>query len=343
MNAYHIKKSMLFLILVSLYAAPAMVCMGGTIVSISAVGDMRFNDYIGDRIRQEGFDYPFGSVADALGDTDITYGNLECCLCATGAEIKKKYRFRADPIMVNALVRAGFDVVDVANNHSGDYGAEAFTAMLGTLTDNNIRFTGGGMNIHESRKPVVISTHGLVVSMLSYSNTLPDDFWATEEKPGVTPAYLSYISADVAEAKKHSDMVVVGYHGGDERSPVPKQSQRDIAYTAINAGASLVLGHHPHVLQGIEVYRGVPIIYSLGNFMFLSLAKQCYDTMIVRAFLSKAGVETLEIVPVRIGDACVVPADYTQSASILRTIQGLSADMNTDIVIKNNKGYVIIP
>ncbi|MFH1379027.1 MAG: CapA family protein [bacterium] len=331
-----------FILITGIYITAVSV-YAGTIVSVTAVGDMRFNGYIGDKIKAHGFEYPFKQVQGILSSADIAYGNFECAISSQDLAFEKKYVFKADPEMVKALTAAGFDIVDLANNHSGDYGEESFIETMRVFKEHGLLFSGAGMNIEESRKPVIIERNGLVIAFLSYSNTLPDDFWATKTSPGVTPAYLDYISADVGSAKMNADIVVVCYHGGDERSERPKQSQIDIAHAAIDAGASLVLGHHPHVLQGIEMYKGVPIIYSLGNFMFLSLAKQCYDSMIVTAQLSRKGIETLEVIPVRIGDACIVIPSDEHKMKILHTVQELSYELGTDMVIKDDSGYVLFP
>ena len=159
----------------------------------------------------------------------------------------------------------------------------------------------------------------------------------------MTPAYLEYIIKDVAFAKEKTDIVIVAYHGGDERSDTPKQVQKDIAYTALDAGASLVIGHHPHVLQGIEVYKGRPIVYSLGNFLFLSKEKKCYDTMIICARFNPRDIVSLEIIPVRISDAFVRRAHNNESKRILDKLKTLSSDLGTELTIKEDSAYVHIP
>lgn len=310
------------------------------LVTITAVGDIRLDGYIAAKVHERGFDFPFKNVRDIFDLSDITYGNLECVLSLQGEPVEKAYVFCAEPEMVEVLTTAGFDIMDLANNHSGDYGTDAFIETMRVLRTNGISYTGAGMNIRESREPVLLKKNGLTVAFLSYSNTFPKSYWATKEKPGVTPAFLEYISHDVREACHQADSVIVCYHGGDERSDTPKQVQRDIAYTAINAGATMVLGHHPHVLQGIEVYKGKPVVYSLGNFLFLSKAKECYDTMIVRATVGRDGIQSLEIIPIRISDAFVRTALPKEAERILNTIKTLSGDLGTEIEINNDSAFV---
>ena len=313
-------------------------------VVICAVGDMRFNGYIGDKIQEKGNEYPFHLVKDVLANADIAYGNLECPIASSGTFIAgKEYTFRAEPFTITALTAAGFDIVDLANNHSGDCGPEGLLSTMAILDQQGIRHVGAGNNIDEARMPALLKRNGLTIAFCSFTNTFPDTFWAKEHTPGVTPAYLEYITHDVKKAAAVSDIVIACYHGGDERSSIPKQSQKDIAHTAINAGASMVFGHHPHVLQGIEIYKGKPICYSLGNFMFLSKEKQCYDTMIVRVVVEKDNIISFEIIPIRIADAYVRPAQGEDKKRILETLQTLSQSLGTQLKITGDKAVIEIP
>lgn len=334
---------MRLIIIIFVFFASITTLSAEEVVHVAFAGDIKLDGYIGKKVKEHGFSYPFAKVKDIFDSADIVYGNLECSISRLGEPVDKKYTFRAEPDMVRVLKEAGFDLMDLANNHSGDYGKEAFVETMQILREQGISPVGAGMNISESRTPVFFKENGITVAFLSYSNTFPQSFWATKKEPGVTPAYLEYIITDVGSAKAKADIVIVAYHGGDERSDTPKQVQKEIAYTALDAGAAMVIGHHAHVLQGIELYKNRPIIYSLGNFLFLSKEKKCYDTMIVRARFNKQDIESLEIIPVRISDAFVRRAHTNESKRILDTLKTLSSDLNTKLTIKEDSAYVHIP
>ncbi|MFH1282908.1 MAG: CapA family protein [bacterium] len=304
-------------------------------VIINFAGDVRLDGYIAEKAEQNGYDYPFSRISDLFKDSHVNCVNLETAVSKRGEAIEKTYRFKADPQMLEVLVKSNINIVNIANNHTGDFGHEAFNDTLENLKKNNIKYFGGGPSLYESRNSEIVTVGDVKVAFLGFSNTLPAEQWAKKEKPGITPAFLEYIKQDVRKAKSKADYVFVVYHGGDERSYYPKQVQKDIAHTAIDNGADAVVGHHPHVLQGIEVYNGKLIFYSLGNFLFLSKSKKCYDTGVLRVIINKSGFEYV-FYPIVIGDAFLRRPDDKEKLRIFDLLKDISGDFGANLELSQD-------
>lgn len=233
------------------------------------VGDIMLSRSVGTRMAElNDFKYPFLKVADPLSGADLAFGNLETTLSNRGRKIGSIYSFRADPRAVEGLAYAGFDVLSVANNHIWDYGREAFEDTLAVLSQNGISPVGGGINEAQARAPVVKNIRGTQIAFMAYTDLLPAGAGAGADKPGANIFDETRFRQDLARAASASDMVIVSFHTGEEYKLTHNAHQEKVYRAAIEAGADLVVGHHPHVVQEVEQYRSGWIAYSLGNFVF---------------------------------------------------------------------------
>jgi poly-gamma-glutamate synthesis protein (capsule biosynthesis protein) len=233
---------------------------------------------VGDRLVAAPPVDPFAAVAPILRDADVAVGNLECAIGTTGAPAKKAFTFRAPPAAAGALAAAGIDVVSLANNHVLDFGPDALRETIALLDAAGIAHAGAGMTEADAHAPAHVRARGKTLAFLGYvkvpvEGLLPGGFdtatWeAHGDAPGVAWADPKRIAADVAAARAGADLVVVMLHSGFEGESAPNIWQIDAARAAIDAGASLVVGAHPHVLQGAARYKAGFIAYSLGNFVF---------------------------------------------------------------------------
>lgn len=236
-------------------------------VELVFVGDVMLDDGPGRLIGRGGDPLlPFSAI---LKDADYRIANLECPIADSGnPQDNKIYTFRAKPRVLPVL-QGRFDAVGLANNHVGDYGREAFLDTLHHLDSAGIARFGAGRNLTEAHQPLWINRKGLKIAVLAYNEFKPRHFEAGPDWPGVAWSEDAQVIADIRAAKAAgADLVIPFMHWGWEREAKPSERQRSLARRMIDEGAALVVGSHPHVTQGAETYRGKPIVYSLGNFVF---------------------------------------------------------------------------
>jgi hypothetical protein len=262
-------------------------------VMLVSVGDVNLGDLPGAYIGRFGVRYPWTSVAPVLRRADVAFGNLECAISTRGFPVPKQFNFRGRPASLRAMSAfAGLDVLNLANNHVGDYGT---TAMLDTIRYTR-RFgmapVGAGRSLRSASAPRVVERLGLRIAFVGFSDILPASFFAGPDRPGTQQATPENIRTSVARAKRRADVVIATFHWGIERATVEDGRQRAFAREALAAGADAVIGAHPHVLQPIR--RVGPrrlIAYSLGNFVFGAGSPGTTSTGILQLKLSTRGVE----------------------------------------------------
>jgi poly-gamma-glutamate capsule biosynthesis protein CapA/YwtB (metallophosphatase superfamily) len=276
----------------------------GPRVEILAVGDVMPARWVERRLRAHGYGYAFASTSEILRAGQIAFANLESPLAAGEPVEAFQMVFRGDPAFAAALADAGIDIVSLANNHAGDQGAEGVTSTLAALGAAGVRAVGAGEGV-AARAPVVIETDTGSVAFLAYADGrwIPDSYVAAEGRAGVALLSPESVAADVAAARGLADFVVVSMHAGTEYEPLPDRAQRAAAESAARAGASLVIGHHPHVLQPIGRIGTTTVAWSLGNFVFdQDLSPETQEGAIVRFSMSSGEPARVEALPVRIVD-----------------------------------------
>ena len=231
------------------------------------VGDIMLDDSPG-RYIKAGKD-PFKSFAPLFKQADITIGNLECVVGTTGKPEDKPFVLRANP-RVLPIVKKYFSAVSLANNHTGDYGPKALSNMLDLLDSAGVKHFGAGKEIRSAHEPIIFEDKGKRIAVLGFDIFLPRSFEALDDRPGTAWGESDYIVADIKRAKDfyRADVVITYPHWGWEGEKVASQNQAQLAHLMIDSGADAVVGGHPHVTQNIENYKGKPIFYSLGNFVF---------------------------------------------------------------------------
>lgn len=221
-------------------------------------------------------------IVEEMNQADVTMINQEFPFSNRGiAADDKQFTFRIDPKRVNVFQDLGIDIVTLANNHVLDYGQDALIDTFETLKDAQIQYVGAGNNHEEAKQRREFELNGLKIGILAASRVIPVPNWAAGSSPGVFTTYdPTGLVAEIKSAKESCDVVIAYVHWGIERDEYPQDYQRELAKNYIDAGADLVIGAHPHVLQGIEYYNDKPIFYSLGNFIFGSqIPKTAYLRM----------------------------------------------------------------
>lgn len=269
------------------------------------VGDMMLSRSVGEKMEQENnWPWPFLKIADYLKEADLLFGNLEGPISNQGRNVGSIYSFRANPRAIEGLLYAGFDVLSVANNHLGDWTREAMEDTFRTLKENKIDYVGGGYNKLEAYSPIIRElADGTKVAFLGYTN-LGSRYWeAKDSLSGIAWLEEEQIDKDIKKAKELSDIIVVSMHFGEEYLAQPNSAQQFFARAAIEAGADLVVGHHPHVIQETEEYQDGYIAYSLGNFVFDQLfSEETARGLILRVLVEGGRIKEIKPLEIKISE-----------------------------------------
>ena len=316
-------------------------------ITIAAVGDLMLGGRVEPFLKESGPDYPFTNVMPFLSRADVVVGNLESSISTRGTAVEnKKFTLRAGPIAALALKNAGIRVVSLANNHSMDFGPLALKDTLGVLDQHEILYTGAGMDLDDARTPAVLKIKGKTIVFLSYSLTFPLEFFASASRPGTAPGFAEYVKSDIEKARPTADLVVVSFHWGAELMTAAKDYQVELGRKAIDWGADLVLGHHPHVLQELEVYQGRLIAYSLGNFVFGSESNRTNTSMILLLTFQGKSLARVEAVPLDVNNYRVQyrPRVLTGQAArdVLESVNAGSERFKTKLDITNDRGTLLL-
>ncbi|MDI6716402.1 MAG: CapA family protein [Actinomycetota bacterium] len=313
-----------------------------TTLKITAVGDVNPGSKDPTYVRKNG--YPYLNIRNLFRSDDLTFGNLECCLSYRGSPAPgKQFTFRGAPESAHLLKEAGFDIMSVANNHSKDFGSSAFLDTLMYLRLAGVHSSGGGINITEAIKPAIINTKERKVAFIAFSDIIPYDFAATSSRCGLAPLWDTKLVLDsVKKARDQADIVVVSLHWGQERATYPSSDQTKLAHQIIDSGADIILGHHPHVIQGIEIYKGKLIAYSLGNFMFSPGNFDGRKTVILTTKIDKGKINEIVIYPVFISDIRPHIMGGKEAAAWLTEISKRSSRFKTSFKLENLDKYLVL-
>lgn len=275
-------------------------------VTMNFAGDIMLDRGVENSVIKN-FNNDFGALfekLEILKKADISFANLEGPSSDLGRDLHNLYSFRMNPTVIPTLAGAGFDIVSVANNHVGDWGRDAYTDTLSRLKENEILYTGGGANSTEAEEPTIIEKYGMKIGFLGFSDVGPDWMKATPDQAGLLLASNPRFDEIVSNASKKVDYLVVSFHWGDEYKLVHNARQEFLAHRAVDAGAKLVIGHHPHVMEDTEVYSRAScaesscasfIAYSLGNFIFdQAFSENTMQGMLLQIKLGRDGSMTAQ-------------------------------------------------
>jgi len=243
-----------------------LAALGEPPLSLIAVGDIMLGGRTRRRIREHGRDYPFSAVLPILQRAPIVLGNLEGPLAQKAQKQNRNFSYRVKPKVATSVLRAGINVVTLANNHLVDCGREGVLETLEALAAAGVTPLGAAANQNAAHEPVIREAGGVRIGLLGY-------YWnrrcaATANLPGSAMGVFEELETDIRQLRTRVDRVVVTFHWGRPYNPEPSPRARAKARFAIDCGAHAIVGHHPHIIQAFEVYRRCPIFYSIGNFAF---------------------------------------------------------------------------
>lgn len=281
------------------------------------------------------YNYPFEFVLEQLRAADITVGSLDGSLSDESPPMPcpKSMNLIGPTHMVEGLQFAGFDVISIATNHAKDCGVNGFECdnkalldTIHTLTEAGIQPVGAGSTLAESRLPVVIERNGIRFAFLGIDQ-IDERVWAAETIPGTAPlgqAYVDMIKSEIISAKQIADVVIILPHWGVEHDLKPQEIQRVWAQEFINAGASLVIGNHPHIVQPMESFSDKLVFYSLGNFVFDQDEDFQRESIVVEVNFAGTEIESWELHPAKINYYTYQPhwAEDAEAEQILAKARG---------------------
>jgi hypothetical protein len=318
-------------------APPVVPPPGPGEVSLAAVGDVLLDRGVAEAIARNGLDSILPVVAGHLAAVDVAFANLECPLAATGSHDPAHAIFRADPAAVEVLLEGSFDILSLANNHVLDAGQAALLETIDHLEAAGLRYVGAARDPAHGSDPAFLVVRGARIGFLAYADL---DFpYACQSR---VDGNLASLRAQVAAARASCEFLVVSFHWGRQGSDQPTPRQIDVAHASIDAGADLIIGHHPHVLQGAEIYRKRLILHSMGDFVFDARNVEEAESGIFLIYCDPGEGLRLLMVPVLITAARKGP-EYPSSwrrDRILELFARLSAARGTAVRVADGLGLV---
>lgn len=265
-------------------------------------GDVQLVNHFEDFV-QNRYDYPFSRIP-WFKEADLSIINLEAPFTTAEVSVDKPYVFKARPDYINILKESKIGLVNLANNHIYDYGKEGLLQTIQILEQNHIPYIGAGRNINDARSPAIFKIKGLKFAFLGYYGLSEheESHPASETEPGTALRNLKFIKEDISKLKGKVDFITVIFHWGQEKKNMPEKDQIWFAHRVIDYGANLIVGHHPHVLQGIEKYKDGVIVYSLGDFIFGGNRRIYKESAVLKVNIPVQNVAAwnIEMIPVAV-------------------------------------------
>jgi poly-gamma-glutamate capsule biosynthesis protein CapA/YwtB (metallophosphatase superfamily) len=346
------KKTVILIIVVLFFGNMLFSCKKKKEMTIAAGGDLVVARGLDREIEKHGDEYPFIHIRDHLKKADLTFANLESVV-ADNAELRskdpKKINYNAPSSVMGVLVKSGFNVFSIANNHIFDLGKDGISEFKGLLDKTDILYGGAGMNHEEASKPLTLKVKGLNVAFLFYNSTGGLNHCAGKKKAGYNcmpiknmKKALQILKKDLKKVKK-TDYKILTLHWGDNYKSEPTDDMIEFAHKAIDMGVDLILGHSSHIFHGIEIYKNKPILYDMGDIYLVKSGG--WDT---RSFLFNINVkdgktESVELFPTYIKNNQVLPAEGKTAEENINRFIDLSKKFNTEMRVENNRIIIDIP
>ncbi len=308
-------------------------------VEFCAVGDILLDRGVRKTINENDVFYPFAQVKSIISANDIAFYNNEFPVCnkTDGFAINKKFSFRAEPDYIKGLKSAGFNIASVANNHTIDYSKSGFIKTIKLLNKNGIYTVGGGKNQKQAFKPLLLEKNGQTFAFFANLEFLLEGTSFNQNRPYPAFAQINRLCKNIKKYNSIVDFVIISFHWGRESVTTPTYKQVNFAHKVIDAGADIVIGHHPHVLQSVEIYKNKIILYSLGNFVFDNSKKLQKQSVIFKCSFNNAEIINPRFIPVSIKNHRPVIASKEQTNIIFEQLIKISEGFNSSFKKENNE------
>ena len=316
-------------------------------ISFTSTGDLIFWREVGDYIDQNGGASAMANISDFLAQADVTIANVESPLSKDESEpiTDKDVYIIGKPSAIESIENSGIDLASLANNHIMDYGKPALEDTLKALDGAGVLHAGAGLTENEAAKMAEMEVDGVSIAFFSWTDIVPDYFLAFGDEPGVVSARMNMADAckRVSEAKATHDIVIVAMHWGVEYEDyITDYLQSEPAHQLVDAGADVILGNHPHVIEGIEFYKGALIAYAHGNCVFWQKYDHTHESYLLSFDMTDEGVKNVVATPLYLDDKYGIPdfATGSQAQETLSRLEQISEGMNTAFDIRDGKAYI---
>ncbi|EMK2598210.1 CapA family protein [Bacillus cereus] len=314
----------------------------GKTLTMTLVGDVMMGRNIKKVTDNYGLDYVFRYVSPYFKNSDYVSGNFENPVLLEEKEnyekADKHIYLDAQKETVNAVKEAGFTILNLANNHMTDYGPKGLTDTLKVFQEQKLDHVGAGKNLTDAKNIAYQNLKGVRVATLGFTDAYVENSIATKEQPGVLSMNPDVLFEQIGKAKDpkmgNADLVVVNAHWGEEYDTQSNPRQKALAKAMVDAGADIIVGHHPHVLQSFEVYKNSIIFYSLGNFVFDQGWTRTKDSALVQYQLQSNGTATLGVIPLKIKEG--TPRPVTEGLDSERIYRQLTKEVSNDSLWKKH-------
>ena len=335
------KKIFLLLIclaLLGVYFLMSRNTMINKTATILFAGDTMLGRLVNEVIKEKGYNYPWGNVLPQLKKADLRIINLETTLTSSEEKEPKVFNFKSNPEHVKVLQAAQIDIVNLANNHSKDFGNEGLLETIKVLESAEIKHVGAGKNNIEARNPIIVTANGIKIGILGATDNEPT--WiATKSGPGANYFHvqqLDQLLADIKALKQKVDIAIVSLHWGPNMRLRPTQEYIDAAHKMIDAGADIIQGHSAHLFQGVELYHNKLIMYDTGDFVddyHVDRTLRNDWSFLFFVTINKKGIQGVKLIPILIGNMQVNLAKKPEKSAIMKRMQQLSHEFGTDITV----------
>lgn len=309
---------------------------GTGIVTFLAAGDVMLDRGVKARMKKSGDRYPFRDVSVFIKKHDLAFCNFEGPISKNGKKKPKKFAFRFDPSLSKGLKASGFNMFSLANNHTLDYGGRALRDTLDFMEENGYFYAGAGRDQKSAGEIKYREINGIKFAFISNL----DMFLSSEDKDAPQAferCKIGEMADKIKEADNNADYVLVSFHWGAEYKNYPGKRQKEYARACVDAGADLVIGHHPHVMQGIETYKGKTILYSLGNFIFDQTKLATNEAMVFSCTFTRQGIQDKRLLPLKIIRGRPKIASGAEARALNKKIEAYSKNFNVEFENSGDK------
>lgn len=305
-------------------------------VTVTMVGDVMLGRYVKEVSNRYGDEFIFRHVKPFFNQSDYVIGNYETPVLkyneSSYTTVEGAIELSTDETDVQAIKKAGFNVVSLANNYTMTHGPKAMRETIDVFKKYKIDTVGAGTNEEEAKMVSYKEVDGVRIASVGFTDTFSASMVAGKTSPGVLPANPNYIFEVIQQAKANADLVLVNAHWGQEYDVEPSLRQQGLAKAMVDAGADIIVGHHPHVLQSVDVYKGSVIFYSLGNFVFDQGWSSTKNTALVQYHLNQKGQVKIDIIPMFIKEG--TPRQTTSAWRMKRIYNDLTKYTSAGVHLK---------